>query len=123
MVKKYSPGGVVTTLTDEEAEAARKAAMPLPASSGPAPTPTLKRPTDFRVSKDSLIRALVSLGKYDAFAAALAAAPQYARDLWPLEPQFRTTDPLIRQFIPAVKQAVGLTDAELDELFWSCRAG
>lgn len=105
--KKYNPGGSVITLTQEQydAEAAARKAALLAAQAGTLPT--------LRVSKDKLTRALAAAGKYEAFVAVRASIPAYAQELWSLEPSFITSDPLIHQFLPAVKAGLNLTDAEL----------
>lgn len=110
---KHLPDGTTVVLTQEQYDAelaARNAALE---ASRPKPV--------IRVSKDKLTRALAAAGKYDAFAAVRNSAPEAERELWYLEPTFITNDPLILQFLPAVKAAIGMSDQELQTLLISCR--
>lgn len=66
----------------------------------------------YDLSKLVIRRRLRKAGLETAFDAALAASPQAAKD-WTDAQVISTNDPLVKQMLPAMQQALGLSDAQI----------
>jgi hypothetical protein len=69
----------------------------------------------YDLSKLVIRRRLRKAGLEAAFDAALAASPQALKD-WTDAQAINTKDPLLKQMLPAMQQALGLSDAEIASL-------
>ena len=86
----------------------------------PAAEPEPPAPVVVRVSKLNLRRALRALALEDAFDAALAANPAWARD-WADATELRSDDPMLVAALPALAQAAGMTPEQATALLASAQ--
>jgi hypothetical protein len=109
-VKVTGPGTVRTDLTGF-------AALPAMTAEQIAATKAQKAAdrAAYDLSKLVIRRRLRKAGLEAAFDAALAANPQAAKD-WSDAQLISTDDPVVKQMLPAMQQALGLSDAQIASL-------